>query len=136
MAIPSRIESSQFENQENLPAKFGWCLILMWPYSETNAAAAMLRRGLMMRNRRRSSTRWIVSEFDLTRLDEFNGRDRPSPLVASDRDSEAVHFVKPNGLHRTGLSIRENYGLPDKLGLGLLELAEDRGRTKLYSWHG
>ena len=55
--------------------------------------------------------------------------------MASDRDPEAVHFVKPNALHGTGLSVRENYGLPNKLNLGLLELAEDRGRTELYSWH-
>jgi hypothetical protein len=86
-----------------------------------------------------SSTRWIVSvvvpQSDLTRLDEFKGRDRPFPIVASDGDSEAVHFVKPNALHRTGLSIRENDGLTNKLSLDLLELAEDRGRTELYSWH-
>ena len=81
------------------------------------------------------SAPFAVPEFDLTRLDEFNGRDRPSPLVASDRDPEAVHFVKPNALHGTGLSVRENYGLPNKLNLGLLELAEDRGRTELYSCH-
>ncbi len=93
-----------------------------------------------MRNGRWSSTRRIVSvvaealagpKFDLTRLDEFNGRDRPFPLVASDRDSEAVHFVKPNPFHRTGLSIRKNHGLANKLSLGLLELAEDRARTEL-----
>jgi hypothetical protein len=56
-------------------------------------------------------------------------------MVASDRDSQAVHFVKPNALHRTGLSIRENHGIANKLSLGLLELAKDRGRTELYSWH-
>ena len=55
--------------------------------------------------------------------------------MTSDRDSEAVHFVKPNARHRTGLSIRENYGLPNKLSLGLPELAEDRARTELCSWH-
>jgi len=57
-------------------------------------------------------------------------------MVASDRDSQAVHFVKPNALYRTGLSVGEDHGLPDKLSLGLLELAEDRGRTELHSWHG
>lgn len=92
-----------------------------------------------MRDRRWSSTRWIVSvvgpKFDLTRLGEFNGRDWPFRLVASDRDSQAVHFVKPNALHRTGLSIREHDGLANKLSLGLLELAENRRRTELYSWH-
>jgi hypothetical protein len=135
MAIPSQFEKLR----KLLPTKFGERLIFIWSFSETHAAAAMLRRGLMMRDRRWSSTRWIVSvvgpEFDLTRLEEFNGRDRPFPLVASDRDSEAVHFVKPNALHRTGLSIRENHGLANKLSLGLLELAEDRGSTELCSWH-
>ena len=67
---------------------------------------------------------------------ELDGGDRPLPMVASDRDSQAVHFVKPNALYRTGLSVGEDHGLPDKLSLGLLELAEDRGRTELHSWHG
>src|ERR1700738_2668658 len=64
------------------------------------------------------------------RLSELDGGDRPLPIVASDRDSQAVHFVKPNALHRTGLSIRENHGPANKLSLSLLELAEDRGRTE------
>ncbi len=44
--------------------------------------------------------------------------------MASDRNSQAVHFVKPNALHRPGLSVGEDHGLADKLSLGLLELAE------------
>jgi hypothetical protein len=40
-----------------------------------------------------------------------------------------VHFVQP--LHRTGLSVAEDHGFADKLGLGLFELAEDRGRADL-----
>ncbi len=56
-------------------------------------------------------------------------------MVASDRNSQAVHFVKPNALHRTGLSVGEDHGLADKLSLGLLELAEDCGRTAFHSWH-
>jgi len=67
------------------------------------------------------------------RLREFDGGDRPLPIVASDRDSQAVHFVKRNALHRTGLSVGEDHGLADKLSLRLLELAEDRGRTDLHS---
>jgi hypothetical protein len=35
-----------------------------------------------------------------------------------------------------GLSIGEDHGLADKLGMGLLELADDRGRTNLHNWHG
>ena len=57
-------------------------------------------------------------------------------MVAPDRDSQAMYFVKPNALDCTGLSIGEDHGLADKLSLGLLELAEDRGRTDFRSWHG
>jgi hypothetical protein len=46
--------------------------------------------------------------------------------VALNRDSQAVMLVKPNLLHRPGFSIGEDYGLADKLSLGLLERAEDR----------
>ena len=56
--------------------------------------------------------------------------------MAPDRDSEAVQFVKPNVLHRPGLSVGEDHGFADKLGLGLLERAEDRGRADLRSRHG
>jgi hypothetical protein len=55
--------------------------------------------------------------------------------VALDRDSQAVKLVEPNFLHCPGHSIGEDYGLADKLGLGLLELDEDRGRTGHRSWH-
>jgi hypothetical protein len=55
--------------------------------------------------------------------------------VASDRDSQAVHFVEPNALDRTGLSVGENDGSADKLGLSLFELTEDRGRADFCSWH-
>ena len=74
-------------------------------------------------------------ETDSARLRELDGRDRPPPIVAPDRDSQAVHFVKPNVLDRSGLSVGEDHGLADKLKLGLLELTEDRGRTDLHSWH-
>jgi hypothetical protein len=80
----------------------------------------------------------MVSSTDLcdVRKDDCDCNiDRPLPVVASDRDPQAVHFVKPNALHRTGLSIGQDHGLADKLSLGLLELAEDRGRTDFRSWH-
>jgi hypothetical protein len=71
------------------------------------------------------------------RLCEFDGRNGPFPIVALDRDSQAVHFVQPpNTLHRTGLSVGEDHGFADKLGLGMFELTEDRGRADLRSWHG
>ena len=47
-------------------------------------------------------------------------------MVASDRDSQAVHFVKPNALYRTGLSVGEDHGLTHKLSLRLIERSEDR----------
>jgi hypothetical protein len=37
-----------------------------------------------------------------------------------------MQFIKPNVLHRPGLSVGENHGLADKLSLSLLEGAEDR----------
>ena len=57
-------------------------------------------------------------------------------MVTSNGNSQAMHLVKPNPLHCTGLSVGEDHRLADKLSLGLLELAEDRGRTDLRSWHG
>lgn len=54
-------------------------------------------------------------------LGKFDGRDRPLAIVAPDRDSKAVQFVKPNVFHRPGLSIGEDHGLADQLSPGLLE---------------
>jgi len=69
-------------------------------------------------------------------LRKLDGGNRPFSNVGSDRDSEAVHFVKPNAFHRASLPVAEDDGLTDKLGLGSLELAKDRGRANLHSWHG
>jgi hypothetical protein len=55
--------------------------------------------------------------------------------MPSNRYSHAMHFVEPNFLDRTGFSVGEDHGLADKLSLGLIELAEDRGRTDLRNWH-
>jgi hypothetical protein len=70
------------------------------------------------------------------RLREFDGRDGPLPIVAPDRDSQAVHFVKQDALHRAGLSVGEDHGFAEELGLGLLQLAEDHSGARLHSWHG
>jgi len=56
--------------------------------------------------------------------------------MASDRDSQAVQFVKPNGLHRPGLAVGKDDRLADKLGLDFLERAENRRRAELQNWHG
>jgi hypothetical protein len=77
-----------------------------------------------------------VQEVISPRLGELDGRDRPFPIVAPYRDSQAVHFVEPNAFHRTGLSVGEDYGFADKLGLGPFELTEDRGRADFCNWHG
>ena len=86
--------------------------------------------------RRFTPVRPPVGGLFSARLREFDGGDRPLPIMASDSDSQTVKLVKPNPLYRTGLSIGEDHGLADKLSLGLLELAEDRGRTYFRSWHG
>jgi hypothetical protein len=46
--------------------------------------------------------------------------------MAFDRDSQAVDFVKPDGLYRPRLSVCEDDGLADQLRVGLIECAEDR----------
>jgi hypothetical protein len=51
--------------------------------------------------------------------------------MAFDRDSQAVDFVKPDGLYRPRLSVCEDDGLADQLRVGLIECAEDRQRTAL-----
>jgi hypothetical protein len=48
----------------------------------------------------------------------------------------SLNSTSRNTRHRTGLSVGEDHGVADKLSLGLLELAEDRGRTDFRSWHG
>jgi hypothetical protein len=59
-------------------------------------------------------------------LRKFNGGDRPLPIMALDRDPQAVKFVKPDILYRTSLPVREDHGLSDKLRASLLERAEYR----------
>jgi len=53
----------------------------------------------------------------------------------SDRDAQAMYFVEPNVLNRTGLAVGKDHGLADKLSLGARELAEDRARAFLHGWH-
>jgi hypothetical protein len=56
------------------------------------------------------------------------GRDRPFSIVASDRNSQPVQFIKPNVLNRSGLSIGEGHGSTYKERASLLVRAEDRRR--------
>jgi hypothetical protein len=46
--------------------------------------------------------------------------------MASDRNTQAVAFVKRDNFDRPRFSIAENYGFADKFGLSLMERAEDR----------
>jgi hypothetical protein len=57
-------------------------------------------------------------------------------MMAPDRDSQAVQFVKPNMVHCPGLSIGENDGLAEKFILGLFVLAQDRGCPDVHNLHG
>jgi hypothetical protein len=59
-------------------------------------------------------------------LHEFDRRDWPLSDVAPDRNSQAVHLVKPNVLYRPGPSIRKDYGLAYELRPGLFKRAKDR----------
>ena len=47
-----------------------------------------------------------------------------------------MEFVKPDVLHRPGLSVGEDHGFADQFSLSLLQRAKDRRRTKLRKWHG
>ena len=57
-------------------------------------------------------------------LHKFDGGDWPLPIMAPDRDPQAMKFVKPDILYRTGLSIREDHGFSDKLRASLFESTE------------
>ena len=59
-------------------------------------------------------------------LRKFNGGDRPLPIMALDRDSQAVKVVKPDVFYRAGLSVCEDNGPSDQLRASLLERPEDR----------
>jgi hypothetical protein len=71
-------------------------------------------------NKEREITPYAVRMGHGLALRNFNGGDRPLAIVAPDRDSQTVMLVKPNLLHGPGLSIGEDYGLTDKLSLGLI----------------
>ena len=57
------------------------------------------------------------------------------PFVSPDRDAQAMYFVDPNALNRTGLAVGKDHGLADKLTLGSRELAEDCACAVFHGWH-
>lgn len=56
--------------------------------------------------------------------------------MSSNRDPQAVQFVKPDIFYSSGLAVGEDHCLPDNVALGLLKLAKDRGCPNFHSWHG
>src|ERR1700726_1874351 len=69
-------------------------------------------------------------------LCEFDRGNRPPSIMALQGDAQAVKFIKPELLHRAGLSVRQYHGLADKLGLRLFKRAENSRSTELHGWHG
>ena len=56
--------------------------------------------------------------------------------MTSDRDAQAVRFIQPNMVYRSGPSVGQDDGFTDNLGLGLAEFDEDGGRSRFDGWHG
>src|SRR5258707_8534588 len=50
-------------------------------------------------------------------LRKFYCGDRPVAIMASDRNSETVEFIEPKPVHRSSLSVSQNHGFANKLGL-------------------
>jgi hypothetical protein len=65
-------------------------------------------------------------------LSEFDGRDGPVAFVASDRDAQAMYFVEPNALNRTGLAIGIT-ALPTSSVWARVNSAEDRACALLHT---
>jgi hypothetical protein len=72
----------------------------------------------------------------LLRLSKFYGGDWPPAFVTSDRNSQAVEFIKPNLVYCPGLSISQDDSFANKLGLSLIERRKDGGRLGFGAWHG
>ena len=62
-------------------------------------------------------------------LRKLDRQDRPLSIVAFDRDSQAVQFVKPYIINGAGLPIGQHHGFADQLCLGFFECAENGGCT-------
>lgn len=62
--------------------------------------------------------------------------DRPIAFLASDRNSEAVEFVKPKPVHCPGLSVSQYHRFPDKLDSSPFELDQNPAGSRLSVCHG
>lgn len=56
--------------------------------------------------------------------------------MAADGNSEAMDFIKPNLFNRPSLSVSQDSGLANKLGLGMVKFGKDRGRSRFSGRHG
>jgi hypothetical protein len=68
-------------------------------------------------------------------FNQFYRRDRPLAVVTSDRDAQ-VKFIQPNMVYRPSLSVGQDDGFADNLGLSLAEFHEDGERSRFDGWHG
>src|SRR5436309_15621189 len=55
--------------------------------------------------------------------------------MTCDRDSQSMEFIERNGFHGPCFSVRENYGLSNKLRFRSLERMQDRCCAELGTWH-
>jgi hypothetical protein len=62
-------------------------------------------------------------------LCEFYCRDRPPAFVTLDGKSQAVKFIEPKPVHCPSLSVSQNDGFADKLGLSPVKFSKDRARA-------
>jgi hypothetical protein len=128
------------------PAALAWNSRVAFSY-EHLLFLPVLARGASPRigNERTTDSRKVMAGLRLSnvhesvrlcRLREFNGRDRPFAIMASNSDPQSVHFIQQKVLDRAGLSVGEDHGFANKLGLGMFKFLEDRGRMVRRSWHG
>ena len=46
-----------------------------------------------------------------------------------------MKFIEPDLVNASGLSVGQNDGFANKLGLGLIQLGEDCARSRFGAWH-
>jgi len=68
-------------------------------------------------------------------LCEFYCRDRPPAFVTLDGKSQAMKFIEPKPVHCPSLSVSQNDGFADKLGLSPVKFSKDRARAHFSGWH-
>src|SRR4029077_4191266 len=69
-------------------------------------------------------------------LRKFYCGDRPVAIMASDRNSETVEFIEPKPVDRSSLSVSQNHGFANRLGLSPFEFDKDRAGSRFSGWHG